>query len=90
MKDYYIRSMGNILQTTTYRTQHAPPTPPPQRDEEGIFWVIVENCEEVDFATYYSDTDSEDEFTEIKKDTVLSDKHTQVRLDSYSSEDIYM
>ena len=30
--------------TTTYRTHHAPPTPPRPRDGEGAFRAIVEDC----------------------------------------------
>ena len=44
------------------------------KDGEGLFRVIVEDCEKVDFTTYYSDSNSEDNIFDGDKDALLSDK----------------
>ena len=43
----------------------------------------------MDFTTYFSDLDSEDEFESIK-DTVKSEKYNQMSWNTYKSEDIYV
>ena len=71
-------------------TEHTRLPPPPHpREGEGAFPVVVEDCEEVDFTTYFSDSDSEDEWENIK-DTAKSDKNSQMNWAIYKSEDIYI
>ena len=49
--------------TPTYITYQAPPTTPCQREGEGAFRVVVEDCEDVDITSYFSDSNSEDELS---------------------------
>ena len=68
--------------TSNYRTHRAPPTPPRPREGEGAFRVIVEDCEDVHFTTYFSDSESDDEW-EDTKNTDKCDKDI-----GYKSDDI--
>ena len=52
-------STDTSFTTSNYRTHRAPPTPPLPCEGEGAFRVIVEDCEDVDFTNYFSDSESD-------------------------------